>query len=170
MNATLTQLRTFAESVSMGNVKDSSIKGLRFGLTLVFTLMLVASLHPVARTSLRGILVPNQRVITSTLQADLMGDGTVFTIAKIKTRDSLLIEIYEALAEGKTKLVEQIELPNQKDGYFNFNGQATNLAVDDINNDGRLEILAPSFDHNLTGHVNIYSDDKDNKSFQKVLR
>lgn len=154
-------------SVRTYKVLSNLIRVVLIGL---FSVMLIAALHPDVRTHVRGSLIKNQRVVISTVQADLAGDGTLFTVAKIRTQDALLLEIYEALADGTSRLVEKIEMADKKDGYFNFNGQATNLAVEDINGDGHPEILAPSFDHNLVGRLNIYSYNKSSKAFQRILQ
>lgn len=128
-----------------------------------------AALYPDARSGLRSILLKDYRHVLSTVTADLAGDGSPHIIAKVKTRGGLSLEIYETLPSGTTKLIETIAMDDKKDGYFDFNGQAANLAVDDVDHDGRLEILAPSFDHNLVGHLNIYTYDKSARSFQKLV-
>lgn len=139
-------------------------------LVALFAIMLIATMHPDVRSAMRGSFVKDQRMVVSTVHADLIGDGTRFQIAKIKTQDALLLEIYENLPNGGTRLIERTVMTDKRDGFFTFNGQATNLAVEDINGDGRPEILAPSFDNNLVGHVNIYSYDKDAKSLTRILQ
>ena len=53
-------------------------------------------------------------------------------------------------------LIASTKLPDKKDGYFTFNGDVTNLAVDDIDNDKKSEILATTFDNDLVAHLNVY--------------
>lgn len=142
----------------------------RFILTTMFAAMLVVALHPDVRTQVRGTFVKDFRTVVSTAKGRLAGDEREFTVAKVKTRDSLSLEIFEMMANGNQKLVEKIVMNDAKDGYFNFNGVATNLAVDDIDGDGRPEILAPSFDSNLVGRLSVYNFDQSSGSFQKVLR
>lgn len=142
----------------------------RTALIATCALMLVLALHPDVRSEVRDSLIKDYRTVVSTVQADLTGQGMTFTVAKIKTRDALFLEIYEKLGDGTSRLVEKIEMPDKKDGFFSFNGQATNLAAEDIDGDGRPEILAPSFDHNLVGHINVYSYNKDVGSFERALR
>jgi hypothetical protein len=132
--------------------------------------MIVAALHPTVRSSMRSSFVKDYRMIVSTAHGDLLGNGTEMIVAKIRTRDSLFLEIYEPKDDGSQRLVERIEMPDHKDGYFNFNGEAMNLAIDDVDGDGRLDILAPSFDQNLVGHLNIYHFDQSSGVFQRALR
>jgi len=142
----------------------------RIILTGLFATLLFVALHPDVRSQVRGSLVQDYRTIVSTASGHLAGDERNFTVAKVKTRDSLSLEIFELVEGGKQKLVEKIVMADAKDGYFNFNGQATNLAIDDIDGDGRPEILAPSFDSNLVGRLNVYDFDSASGNFQKVIR
>jgi hypothetical protein len=67
-------------------------------------------------------------------------------------------------------LVERIEITDARDAFFSFNGQATNLAIDDVNGDGRPEILVPTFDRNLVGRLNVFEYNNDTREFSKVIR
>ena len=132
--------------------------------------MMVAALHPDVRSQVRGFFLKDYRVVVSTATGDLFGNGTKLFVTKVKTQDSLFLEVYEPLANGGQKLVDRIELPDKKDGFFNFNGQATNLVIDDVDGDGRPEILAPSFDKNLVGHLNVYHYNTEAHEFQRLMR
>lgn len=136
----------------------------------VFALAFVAAVHPTARSEIRGAVLKDYRTLISSTHADLVGDGSSYTVAKIETRDSLLLEIYRTQADGSDKLVEKIELADSRDGFFNFEDRATNLAVDDIDNDGRPEILVPSFDHELVGRLNIFHYNDESKGFERLIR
>lgn len=179
----MSQASALANSVSTSSVNLPSLpgttksklanvlaNGARAGLILIFSAMLIAALHPDLRASFRSSMLADFRTVVSTAHGDLLGDGHALTVAKVRTRDAMFIEIYQPLDDGGQKLVERIELPDKKDGYFNFNGQATNLALDDVDGDGHLEILVPSFDQNLVGHLNIYRYDQAAGAFQRTLR
>ena len=133
-------------------------------------LMMIAALNPDIRSTVRTALVNDQRHVVSTAKGHLAGDDRMFTVAKVKTADVLSLEIFEVIGNGQEKLVEKIELTDARDGYFDFNGHASNLAIDDVNGDGRPEILAPTFDNNLVGHLNVYNFDPESNSIQKVIR
>lgn len=141
----------------------------KFSFVALFAASLLTALHPDVRAQVRGSLLRDYRTVVSSAKGDLTNDGTSYNIIKVKTRDDLILEVYKGSNEGKLELVEKIQMPNQRDGYFSFNGQATNLAVDDIDGDGRPEILVPSFDRDLVGHLNVFRFDPTAKNFQKVL-
>ncbi len=142
----------------------------RVVLVIGFALSIVATVHPGLRSTLRNALMKENRTVVSTASGDLLGTGSTVVVAKVKTNDSLLLEVYESNPDGRQRLVERIQIPHKKDGYFNFNGVAINLAIDDIDGDGKLEILAPSFDQNLVGHLNVYRYDSIAGVFQRSIR
>ncbi len=65
-------------------------------------------------------------------------------------------------------LLDTINLEQERDGYFTFNGQLVSLAIDDIDGDHQVEILAPAFDSQLTAHLNVYKYNAGSKTFQRV--
>lgn len=139
-------------------------------LTVSCLASLAVTLHPDARASIRAALLGDARTVVSTVKGDLLGDGSELTVAKVKTRNAMLLEVYQPLASGTQRLLGRIDLSDKRDGYFNFNGQATNLALEDVDGDGQLEILAAGFDQHLVGKLHVFSYDKDAKGFQRVMR
>ena len=143
---------------------------IRTALVGICGLMMISALHPDVRAAVRTSMMSDYRQVVSTAQGHLAGDERMFVVTKVKTRDSLSLEIFEAMGDGQQKLVEKIALADSRDGFFDFNGQATNLAIDDVNGDGRPEILAPTFDSNMVGRLNVYNYDQDSNAFHKLAR
>lgn len=139
-------------------------------LSLMAILAFVGVVHPDVRASVRGTLRGDYRTVLSTAKGDLNGSGSLYTVAKVKTRDNIYLEVFESVADQAPRLVERIELSDARDAFFNFNGQATNLAIDDIDGDGRYEILAPTFDRNLVGRLNVFQYNSDTHDFHKIVR
>jgi len=151
-------------------------------LTLLAVVGFVAVVHPDVRTSVRSSLRSDFRTVVSTAKGDLSGTGVMFTVAKVKTRE-IFETVIEQTLDGETesasssasessatRLVERIEISDARDAFFSFNGQATNLAIDDINGDGRPEILVPTFDRNLVGRLNVFEYNNDTREFSRVIR
>jgi hypothetical protein len=92
--------------------------------------------------------------------ADLEGNGIKDQVVKVKTSEGLFIEVYAPRDHGQfglqQELIASAQLPDKKDGYFTFNGEVTNLAVDRVDRDNKPKILASSFDGDLVGHLNVY--------------
>jgi hypothetical protein len=126
------------------------------GLSLVFffsSFVFLASEQ--AQRKLRALLGPSDRIILSVANADLVGNGTVYRVLKILSHEGISIEVYGAAAGGKQRaLVDSFQLPDKRDGHFHVGGQATNLALKDLDNDGHPEIVAPTYDLELKPHLN----------------
>lgn len=137
---------------------------------IICALAMFASVQPELRATIRAASLSDRRSVLSTVDGNLLGDAVRFTVAKIRTRDALFIEIYEKPEEGTMKLVEKVQLADTRDGYFSFNGRATNLALTDIDGDGRPEILAPSFDADLIGRLNVYKYVPGSKGLQRIVQ
>ena len=144
------------------------IKFLGISLTAFF---LIVVLNPDLRNEANAMLAPQQRIILAVANASLDESGESLQILKIKTKDGIYVEVYGQEKQGSLsvqKLLSAAKLPDKKDGYFTFNNQITNLAIDDIDNDKQKEILVTSFDENLVAHLNVYKYIKGQKSLSLV--
>lgn len=107
-----------------------------------------------AQNKLRQLVGPSDRVILSVANADLVGTGNVYRVLKILSPEGISIEVYGAGENNQRALVDRFLLPDKRDGYFHVGGQATNLALKDLDSDGRPEIVAPTYDRELKPHLN----------------
>lgn len=129
------------------------------GWSLITSLWLIttlAILHPTLRQAVQTEIFKPYRKVLSTVVGDVFGIGWEAEIAKVKTEKGIAIEVYGRAEEGVRPLITRIQLPDRRDGFFHFRGEAANLALHDISDDGHVEILAPTFDDNLIAHLNIY--------------
>ena len=120
------------------------------------------------RDGLRETLQPEFRKVLSTVDGDIFGPGQRGKVLKIQTREGLFVEVYRSDDEGNFALKEKFKLADKRDGYFVFNGEASNLVLDDIDGDRKVEIIVPSFDSDLVAHLNIYSYKKDFDGFIRL--
>jgi len=140
----------------------------KLAMSAVAILIGVISLNRDWSRSIRTSLLSQERVLISTAVGDILGDGTPVEVAKVKTPDGIIIEIYAPGPNGSRVLLDKLPLDQERDGYFTFNGQLVSLAIDDIDGDNQVEILAPAFDQQLTAHLNVFKYNPGSKSFQKV--
>jgi hypothetical protein len=137
-------------------------------LTIALFLAVLTS-FPQFRETLRGLLVINSREILAKADADLTGQGFKVSIIKVQTSDSLALEVFQSEVDGvKLQFVRRLVLPESRDAYFNFRGNAANLVVTDVDGDGTLEIVAPTFDDNLVPRLNVYKYDPESKDFFRL--
>jgi hypothetical protein len=139
--------------------------------TLCFlSLLLIAmTFIPATHELVRNLIISQSRQVLAKAEADLPQGGGKIAVIKVKTADTLAIEIFESDSEGKNlNFVKRMVLPEIRDAYFNFHDQATNLAIGDIDNDGHLEILAPTYDENLVPRLNVYKYDANLKNLERL--
>lgn len=94
-----------------------------------------------------------------------------FLIFKIQQGDQLFVEVYKQnKADGQTEsqFMTKILLSEKKDAFVNFQGNATNLAVTDMDHDGKQEIIIPSYDNEVTPRLNIYKYNEETQSFDRI--
>lgn len=148
------------------NSKTKKVLGAVLFVCFVATLVFV--LHPDLRESLRRHWMRDSRVVLSTVSGDLLYNGNPVKVIKVKTNEGLFLEFYAA-GEGNVRpLLDRVRLPDRRDGFIHLRGQATNLALDDIDGDRKLEVLAPTFDEDLVAHLNVYRYNSESGNFEPV--
>jgi hypothetical protein len=126
--------------------------GIRLSITLFLTFLIVAVLNTNIREQIRSFFKPqNFRILLAVARGQMDDSNKIYQVLKVKTEAGLFLEIY-----NDQKFISSVRLPDTKDGFFTFNGQVTNLAIDDVDNDNKNEVLATSFDQDLVAHLNIY--------------
>lgn len=138
-------------------------------LCLIAISLIALSFIPQSRELIRNLVISESRVVLAKAEADLPNGGGKISVIKVKTADSLAVEVFESDSEGKNlKFVKRIVLPETRDAHFNFHDQATNLALSDLDGDGHVEILAPTFDEDLVPRLNVYKYDSETKEIFRL--
>ena len=115
---------------------------------------------------LRDFFWGSHRRSLAKAQGDLNNDGNILTVLKVKTSDTLSLEVYKNDSEtGITKYLSRQVLNEKRDAHFNFQGNAVNLALLDLNHDGKLEIVSPTYDENLVPRLHVYKFDLETEAF-----
>lgn len=133
---------------------------------LLTAILLAAVLTPSLRLSVQSYFARSGREVLATAEGDLLGDGSHSKVIKYRSPDGIFIEVLKLEASGATKLVERIQLPDKHDGLFNYQGHVTRLAIADVDGDGKMELLAPSFDNQLVPHLNVFRYNPGNLRFE----
>jgi len=138
------------------------------GLLVVALLVTAIAMTPSWRQEVRDFFSPEQRVILAKVSGSLTPEGPHVTVLKIQTRDSLILEVYTSDDSEQNTLMAKITLPEKRDAYFQLKGNATNLSLVDVDNDGTLEIIAPAFDDQMIARLNIYKFNPATHSFDRM--
>ena len=162
----------------MEAIKNFFLKGpvvhviFRCVLTFACIASFVIAFSTPLRNSFRSKFIKQKKVreILATASGDLLSNGSSIKVIKIKTNKGLILEVYGQNKNFAQPLIDSLFLPHMTDGYFHFRGQATNLALDDVDGDNRLELIAPSFDKNLVAHLNVYKYNLKTQKFEPLRR
>lgn len=132
-------------------------KKLLFSIPTILALVLITvTLRPAWREKIQAYLTPTGHQVLATAEGDLLNDGTTVKVVKYRSGEGIYVRVLSMDETGATTIIDRVALPDKHDGLFNYQGHVTRLAIADIDGDGRLELLAPSFDHQLVPHLNVY--------------
>lgn len=135
---------------------------------LALSLSIVAT-NPKWRAEIKKTMTGNQRKILAKAESDLQPGGPAIKVFKIQSGEELSLEIFSNSGPDNQFILKQkIILDEKTDGYFNFQGNATNLALADIDNDSYFEIMAPTFDEQGIARLNTFKYDTNTHSFKKM--
>lgn len=146
------------------------------GLKIIFVVLIltaaslsVVAINPRWRQSLKKTLVGEERTILAKAEGSIQAGGPPFKIFKIKTGEDISLEIFSSTDGGHEFVLNQkIDLQERTDGYFTFRGNATNLALADIDSDGFTEILSATFDDQGVPRLNAFKYDPAIHSFHRM--
>lgn len=123
---------------------------------------------PSLRLKAKALVSSEQRTILAKVEGALGPNGPKVTVLKIESADGLSLEIFENIEDGQASLLAKIRLDEKRDAHFTYQGNATNLAIGDMEGDGTMEIFAPAFDDQMIARLNIYKFNPDTKSFDRI--
>ena len=118
--------------------------------------LVVATAIPGAREKIQAYFSLVGQDVLATAEGDVFNDGTNGKVVKYRNREGIYVEVLRVDNKGILTTVDRVLLPDKHDGLFNYQGRVTRLAIADIDNDGKLELLAPTFDNQLVPHLNVF--------------
>lgn len=93
-------------------------------------------------------------------------NSKVFVVFKIKTNLGVELEIYEKdLATNNQQFRQRFPLNDDVEAYLMVNNNSMNLGLIDVNNDGQMDIVAPTVDKNGNSRLNVFQFNSDLNSF-----
>lgn len=137
------------------------------GLAVVAMLVTVVAVVPNLRNAVKSFVSSDERAILSKVSGNLGPQGPKVTALKIRSETGLSLEIYDNTPDGLV-LLAKINLQEKRDGYFSLKGNATNLALVDVDKDGLMEIVAPTYDDQMIPRLNIFKYNDQSKHFDRV--
>lgn len=136
-------------------------------LAMVAMSLITVAVIPSFRTGIKVFFANPSRNVLAKVTGSVGREGPQVTILKIESNGSLSLEIYNNSNEGQV-LLSKIPLSEARDGYFLLKGNATNLAITDVDSDGNLEVVAPTYDDQMVPRLNIFRYNPMTSSFDRV--
>ena len=118
-----------------------------------------------ARGWIQSRIIPQGQKILSVVHGDLMNDSSSIKVVKFQTITGIVLEFYSDIQQGSRYLISRVEIPNAQDGFFDHRGQAVQLAIVDLDGDGKMELLSPTFNEMMFARLNPYYYSPEQKSF-----
>ena len=142
-----------------------------FFLILFAVLFAALTLIPSVRQKLQTLLNTHQRVVLAKINGFFSSEQTRLLILKVKDSSGLQIEVYELDPTTGVQIFKQkFSLNEDSDSYVTLDKNSTNLALQDVDRDGNLDIIAPSVDHNGNLRLNTFRYDSEAKSFTPYIK
>lgn len=139
------------------------------GILGLFAMALITiAVIPNLRSKIKDTLISENREIIAKASGNLDALGPKVTVLKIKNKNSLSLEVYSTDESGAQILLAKIPLFEVRDGYFMLQGNATNLAITDVDKDGNLEIVAPTYDEQMVPRLNIFKYNPSTRGFDRM--
>ncbi len=168
-----TRLLWTADSLSQPkrNLYDNRMKQ-RFFFTAAFLLLIFSSLiafNNQLKKKVYKAVHEKEFTVLTTLSADLNNSGYPHKIVKVKTHEGIYLNLYQYdQAKRQHKKIDSLKLRHKHDGHYKFGKDATNLFTTDLNNDGRLEIIAPTHSEKLKPYINVVNYNPQTKRLELV--
>jgi hypothetical protein len=137
-------------------------------LATLFLILLLVALVPSWRQKVQNLVGNSDRVILAKSHARLNHEGPFLNVIKVKTPEGLFIEVYKENPEAGIEMMGKLPLEGTQDGFFNFQNQATNLVLTDIDEDGNIDIVAPTFDDRQQARMNVFKYNSDTQMFIRM--
>ena len=158
------------ETTNQSSTWLSQKKSILFFILLAF-LFAGLTLIPAVRTKLQALLNTQQRVVLAKISGYFSTEQNHYLILKVKDAAGLQIEVYDQSTEPNSQIFKQkFDLSEDSDSYVTLDKNSTNLALQDVDQDGNLDIVAPSVDRNGNLRLNTFRFNSESKLFEPFTR
>ncbi len=118
-------------------------------------ILVAAAAIPSWRSKIQDTFTRTNYKVLASAEGDLLNDGSRCKVVKYRGSEGLYVEILKENEGAEPTFIDRVLLPDRQDGQFNFRGHVTRLAIEDVDGNGTLELLAPTFDDQLVPHLNV---------------
>ena len=139
-----------------------------FSVFVLFQIVSVYLLFSDLRKVIRSKWKSQKEELLSVVQGDISGNGHFIKVLKFKTKEGIRVEFLKETDSGVRETITSAVIKDPYNGFFEYRGRAIQLGMSDVDGDGIMEVLAPSFDENLIAHLNVYYYDQYAGDFKRL--
>jgi len=108
---------------------------------------------------------PLQKTL-QTADSHLTEKKGVTRVLKIKRGDKIYLEFLTQLPDNSFLHINSVQLNGEREAYYDYWGEITSLQILDEDGDGKLDIIAPTFDEFLQPKVNLVFYNEKKRKFE----
>lgn len=143
------------------------IKWISIACTFIAVSFFAITQNSAWKEKIFSLFQKNDTKVLAVVYGNLMGDVQKQKVVKIQSQNKIYLEIYDATQSvSSPHRLQKILLPDALDTQIDFRDNLTRLIIADINQDGQADIIAPTIDGQMNPHVNVYTYDKELKTFE----
>ena len=146
-----------------------SLKGLFVSFLIlfsVFTNFIFIERPLKAKSWISKIHKKKSRQTLSRVEGPLTGIEMDIRVLKIKQDNEIYLEFLSKKANNSYWFINSVKLKGSREAYFDYHGDPGSLLLVDANRDGRLDVVAPTFDRFLWPHRNLVVYNRETEKFE----
>jgi len=129
-------------------------------LSLLAVVLAAVALNEPLRLEFRGWMESRTRTVLAQAVGDLNGAGELVTVLKVKSLDTVALEIYRNDSENRPiRFKERVILDGSRDAAMKWKTDWTQLLLMDVDGEPGQEIIAPTYDLDYLPRMNIFKLD-----------
>tara|TARA_B100001248_G_C27397618_1_gene466828 strand:+ start:954 stop:1358 length:405 start_codon:yes stop_codon:yes gene_type:complete len=119
-------------------------------LILSFAIHAIGSL----KTGIRSMFYNKSVKVLSVAKNFYVTNDFVVDVYKVKRANNIYIEIYST---DSGSLIQKIQFPDSYDTYFYSEGVSSNLFLDDVDKDNKMDLVIPLYNKSLEAKLHVLS-------------
>ena len=155
--------------------KEENIKNIFFIICLLLLSLSINGVYVIHPLKIKRILSkiynPSFKQTLQRLDGPLTAQEIDLRVLKVKSGDKILLEFLSKQVDDSYTVINTLELKGSREAYFSAGRRGRDLPPSsllflDVDGDGALDILAPTFSNFFFPYLNIASYNKKTKQFE----
>ena len=98
--------------------------------------------------------------------AHLTASDMDIRVIKVKRKNNIYLEFLSHEADGSYRPINKVKLKGRRNGYFQYSEETASLGIQDIDGDGYMDVIAPTFNRFFVPYLNIVFYNQKKRQFE----